>query len=222
MQSRTGHLRIRSQQTGKGLLSNAGVLQRRMHALGQRRQIRRNRRQHATWIDQQLVRCRCARSATYMNRKSGSLIFRQTGLGQPGCIALDTHACARQQVRDETLAQFQISQGVTARRVEQAGAETQFAAGGDRGRHTQAGGHFPGHDVHAAQTAEQRDHRTAVLGDRQDRRLGALLQQHRRQAADHDASRAQGDDRRVLLVELAQGCAELAVSPRSPGCRCPE
>ena len=44
-------------------------------------------------------------------------------------------------------------------------------------------------------------------------RFGALFQQQRRQCADDDAGGAQGNDRRVLLIQLAQGRAELLIDP---------
>ena len=148
---------------------------------------------------------------TDMNGQPRLLILRQLRLRQPRRRTFDAHRFTGQQIGNETLAQLQIAQGITAGWVEQAGAETQFTAGGDRRRHVQRRGNFPRHHVHPTQATEQRHHRAAVFGNGQHRRLGAFFQQQWRQRADHDPGRAQGNDRRVLLIELAQGRAELVI-----------
>ena len=50
--------------------------------------------------------------------------------------------------------------------------------------------------VRAAMAAEQRDDARAVLGDRDDRRLVALVGKERREDADQDAGGADADDGR--------------------------
>ncbi|MNN29445.1 hypothetical protein D3C81_1430460 [compost metagenome] len=146
-----------------------------------------------------------------MNRALRLRIFRQLRLIQPRRRAFDAHAVTGQQVGDKTLAQFQIAQGITARRVEQARAETQLAAGGDRGCDLQPGSDVARHDIHPAEATQQRHHGAAVFGHGEYRRLGALFQQQRRQRTDDDAGRAQSNDRRVLLIQRTQGRAELLI-----------
>ena len=75
----------------------------------------------------------------------------------------------------------------------------------------QPGGDFPRHDVHAAEATKQRHHGAAVFGDGENRRLGALLQQQRRQRANDNPGRTQGNDRRVLLIQVTQRGAELRI-----------
>ena len=70
---------------------------------------------------------------------------------------------------------------------------------------------FPRKIVHPTQPAQQRHDRTGVFGHSQDGRLCALLQQHRRQRTNHNTCGAQGDDRRVLLIQLTQGGAKITV-----------
>ena len=116
-----------------------------------------------------------------------------------------------QQVGNETFARLQIRQRIAARRIEQASAKAQFAAGGDRRRHLQRRRDIPGHDVDPAKAAEQRHHRAAVFGHRQHRRLGAFLQQQRRQGANDNAGCTQRNDWRVLLIQRAQGRTEFLI-----------
>ena len=146
-----------------------------------------------------------------MNAQARLLVLRQVGLLQPWCGAFNAHLFASQQVRDKTLAQLKVRQLITLGRVEQAGAKAQFTTGGNRSRHPQGRRDFPRHDIHPAQAAEQRYHRAAVFSDGQHRRLFAFLQQQRRQGADHNPGRAQGNDRRALLIQLAHGRAKFAV-----------
>ena len=166
---------------------------------------------HALWINQQLVGRRYALGAAYVDRQARLSVLRQVGLVKPRRRAFDTHAFAGKQVADEALAQLQVRQLITGRRVEQARAETQLATGGDRGGHAQRRGNLPRHVIHPAQATEQRHHRTAVFGHGQYGGLFAFFQQQRRQGADHDTGGAQRDQRRALLIELAQGRAEFAV-----------
>ncbi|MOA09026.1 hypothetical protein D3C78_1288320 [compost metagenome] len=147
-----------------------------------------------------------------MDRTLRLRIFRQLRLIQPRRDAVNAHAVPSQQIGHKTLAQFQITEGVTAGRVEQASAEAQFAAGGDGCADFKRRSDLPGHDIHPAETAEQWHHGAAVFGHGQHRGFGAFFQQQRRQGADDNACRAQGNDRRALLIELTQGRAELMVT----------
>ncbi|MNY52004.1 hypothetical protein D3C86_1876420 [compost metagenome] len=112
-----------------------------------------------------------------MHGQSGLCILWQLRLCQPRSRAFDAHRFTGQQIGNETLARLQIAQGIAARRVEQAGAETQLAAGGDRGGYLKRSADFPGHDIHTAKTTQQGNHGAAVFGHRQYCWLGALLQQ---------------------------------------------
>ena len=145
---------------------------------------------------------RCARYARRL---------RPVQLVQPGSVAFDAQRVAAQQVGDEAFALFDVRQRVALRRIEQAGAESQLAAGGDGWRHLQCGGDFAGDAIHPAEPAEQRHHGAAVFGDGQHRRFGALLLEQRGKGTDDDAGSAQGDDRGAVAVELAQGIAEVRV-----------
>lgn len=90
-------------------------------------------------------------------------------------------------------------------------AEPQLATGGDRSGHAQQySGNLPRHAIHPAQATEQWHHRATVFGHGQHGGFFAFFQQQRRQGADHDAGELY-DQRRALLIELAQGRAEFAV-----------
>lgn len=123
-------------------------------------------------------------------------------------MPLDPHRLASQQVGNKALALLDISQGIALRRVQQAGAETQFAAGRDGGGNTQRRADFPCHHVHPAQATEQWHHRTAIFSHGQHRRFAALLAEQGRQAANDDTGCAQRNDRGGLLVQRPQGVAK--------------
>ena len=146
-----------------------------------------------------------------MNRQARLLILRQVSLLQPWRRAFDAHAFAGQKVGDKAFAQLDVGQLIARWRVEQAGAKTQLAAGGDGGRHAECCANVARHQVHATQATEQRHHRAAVFGHGQHGGLFALFQQQRRQGADHNARGAQGNQWRALLIKLTQGRAEFAV-----------
>lgn len=135
-----------------------------------------------------------------MNRQFGLRIFRQLRPVEPRRLAFDAHRLTGEQIGDKALAQLQIAQRIAAGRVEQTRAETQLAAGGNRRCNAKPGRNVARHDIDPAQTAQQRHYGAAVFGHGQHRRLGAFFQQQRRQRADHDARRTQGNDRRVLPV----------------------
>ena len=187
-------------------------MQRVFNSLGGIRQISAHRHQYIARVDQQLVLAGFALVVTDVNRQLRLIILRQLRLSQPRRRALDAHAFTRQQVADEALAQLQIAQCVAGGRIEQAGAEAQLAAGGDGRCGVQCDSHFPGHDVDATQSPQQRHDCTAIFGNGEHWRLNALLQQNRRQRANDDARCAQRDDRRVLLIKLTQCRAKLQVA----------
>ncbi|MNY34383.1 hypothetical protein D3C86_1687200 [compost metagenome] len=91
---------------------------------------------------------------TDMHRQSSLRIFGQLRLRQPRSLTLDAHGFAGEQIGNEPLAQFQIAKGITAGRVEQARAETQLAAGGDRRSDFKHGGNLPRHHIHPTETAQ--------------------------------------------------------------------
>ena len=105
---------------------------------------------------------------------------------------------------------------IARRRVEQAGAKTQLATGGDGRGYAQCRGDIPCHHIHTAQATEQRHHGAAVFGHGQHGGFFALFQQQRRQGTDHNARGAQGNQWRALLIELTQGRAEFAVGTVCP------
>ena len=143
------------------------------------------------------------------NRQRRAVGLRQIGVVEPGRVAFDAYRFTGQQIRHEVLALFQIRKHVAIGRVQQAGAEAQFAACRDRGGNAQRLGNAARQHVDARQSAEQRDHGAAVFRDGQHRRLRPLVAQHRGDAADDDARRAQGDDRCAARVQRLKMLAEL-------------
>ena len=151
-----------------------------------------------------------------MNRQARLLILRQVSVLQPWRRAFNAHAFAGQKVADKAFAQLDVGQLIARRRVEQAGAKTQLAAGGDGGGHAERCRNIARHEVHAPQATEQRHHSAAVFSHGQHGGFFALFQQQRCQGANHNARGAQGNQWRALLIELTQGRAEFAVGTVCP------
>ena len=209
MQLRAGHQGVVGNNAGQRLPGQLHVMQRLADCL--RRDHGCDPRHNIARVDQQFV-CRGLTLGTAdVDRQPRLRVFRQLCTGQPGRIAFDTHRLPREQVRDKALACLQIAQGIAAWRVQQARAKAQFATGGDCRSNLQTGSDCPRHVIHTAQTAQQRHYRTGVFGNGQHRRLGAFLHQQRGQGANHDPCGAQRNNRRVVLIQLAQGRAKVAV-----------
>ena len=166
-------------------------------------------------MDQQVV-AGATGARAHANREPRVRRVRQAGVVEPRRCAFDARGFAREQVGDEALAVFEVGERVARRRIQQAHAEAQLAARRDRGRDTQRGRDLTRHPVHAAQSADERHDRAAVLGDREHGRLRALVGETRRDRADHDARRAERDDRRAACVQVAQMRAEFVISDIGP------
>ena len=102
---------------------------------------------------------------------------------------------------------LRIAQDEAGRRIVERQIEAHVACGGDRRQAAERLGDRAGQAVGAAMAAEQRHGDAAVLGDRDHRRLGALVGQQRRQQPDHDARGAQREDRPAGPVERRAGSA---------------
>ena len=209
-QRAVGQRRTGGQQAGQRRRGQSPLAQGAQHAPGKVVIAAIDRDDQGARVDQQLL-VASGRRAADADAPRGIRAQRQARLLQPGRGAVHLHGLPGQQVGNEALALVDVGQHVAVRRIEQAGAEAQLARSGDRRGYLEDRCHFAGEMVDAAQPAEQRHHRAAVLGHRQHRRLLLLVGQHGGQAADHDAGRAQGDDRRVAAVQRAQGGAEIVV-----------
>jgi len=121
------------------------------------------------------------------------------------------HGAAAQQRAHDRLGGFGIAQHEAGGRIVERQIEADVARGGDRSVAAQGPGHLRGQAVGAAMAAQQGHRDAAVLGDRHDRRLAALVGQQRCQQPDHDAGGAQGQDRLAGPVEAAQATRQIVV-----------
>ena len=96
--------------------------------------------------------------------------------------------------------------GPPRRRGVQRHAQSYIRTGGDRRRHAEHLADLARHGVGpAGMPPDQRHHRAAILGNRDDRRFGALVVQQRRQRPDQDAGRAKSDDTPPLAEPRLHG-----------------
>ena len=113
---------------------------------------------------------------------------------QPLGLPLDTARFSGQQPGHERLVVMRVREHPPRRWVVQRDLPAGLAGGGDRGRHAQRLSHSTAERVGAAVAAEQRHDRAAVLRHGDDRRLLALVGEHRRQGPDQDTGGAHPHD----------------------------
>ena len=194
----TGHHPVIGHHAGQRLPGQFRLMQRVAQNL--RRHFLRDFKQDAARVDQQFVGRRLTLGIAHVNRQARLLVFGQLRLRQPGRLAFNAHRLTSQQIRNKAFALLKIAQSIATGRVQQAGAKPQLTAGGDGRRHPQTRRKSTRQIIHATQPAQQRHHRAGVFGNRQHRRFGTFLQQQGREGADHDACRAERNNRRVLLI----------------------
>ena len=128
---------------------------------------------------------------------------RQARAADPGGIALENDGLSGQEARHDALGILRIGEPpALGRRIER-NAQRRVALRRHRGMAVQRIRHLAGERVGAAMAAEQRHDARPVLGDGENRRLGALVLDHGGQRADQDAGGADADDGRAGLIERA-------------------
>ena len=172
-------------------------------------------------IRRPLVAARAAAAARDVDpdRELPRVVERKPALREPrrprSQVRGRPHPRPREQGGGEGLAVLGVRERPAGGRRVEGEAEAAVAGGGDCG-----GGADPARDaagqVHpAAVPSEERDHERPVLGDRDDRRLGALVVEGRRDRAHQDPGRADPDDGAAVLE---QG-AEMRAGLREPDVR---
>jgi hypothetical protein len=151
--------------------------------------------------------------------------FCCNGRADPAAVDLGRFDCeidsiAGQQRSRDRFRGFRVRRPPSCWRVVEGEAEADVAGGGDGGDAAGDRGDPARQVIGAVMAAEQRHGDAAVFGDGDDRRLGALVGEQRRQAADDDAAGADGDDGLAGSEETAQVLADVVEADggiRDPG-----
>ncbi|MDR8785523.1 hypothetical protein FEP82_03488 [Burkholderia multivorans] len=171
-------------------------------------------------MNHQFVACGAHRVGRHADRMGRRRVARQRDVVEPRCGAVDARRRTAEQIRHEALALREIGEHIAVGRIQHARAESQFPARRDRRRDPELRGDLACDRVDARQPAEQRHDGRAVLGHREHGRLDAFVRERGRDAADHDAGRAQRDDRQPARIQFAQMRAEFVEAHVRVDARC--
>ena len=134
-------------------------------------------------------------------------------------LSLDARICSAEQCRRDRLGRLWVGQRPAFRRLVQRQPEGRVAGRGHRGCHPQSSSDLARQPVGAMMPAQERDHRRAVLGHSEDRRLVALVAQQRRQGPDQDAGGAHAHDGDAVAEQALEMRHQLLEADVGGACR---